>query len=308
LASLAAIGMLATAPASDAAGPMDATLIAASDGSAFRLSSIASPYVALYFIGPVDAPETMELMSNVKLGAPTRAGVAHVFISGESRDAIRRWAATPPAKEAPASIYADPEASLSKELGIGQGTTGVVVLTREGKELFRIVGGGHLEHPRFDAIAKRLDEATRAPALDEYNIPKGKSLAIEGYDPVAYFTRNKAIKGTPEIASRFRGIEYRFATPEDRAAFNADPEKYLPTYGGWCATALGAKGTKVEIDPTSFKVKGGRLFLFYKDFFSDALKDWNAHEKEWEPAADTNWKKISGEEARAPRKADPSGR
>jgi hypothetical protein len=61
---------------------------------------------------------------------------------------------------------------------------------------------------------------------------------------------------------------------------------------------MGAKGTKVEIDPTNFKVKDGRLHLFYKDFFSDALKDWNRNEKEWEPKADTNWKKTTGEDAR----------
>ena len=51
--------------------------------------------------------------------------------------------------------------------------------------------------------------------------------------------------------------------------------------------------TKVEIDPTNFKVKDGRLHLFYKDFFSDALKDWNKNEKEWEPKADANWKKTT---------------
>jgi hypothetical protein len=65
---------------------------------------------------------------------------------------------------------------------------------------------------------------------------------------------------------------------------------------------MGAKGTKVEIDPTNFKVKDGRLFLFYKGTFSDALKDWNKHEAEWEPAADRNWKKLTNEEPPKPPK------
>ena len=60
------------------------------------------------------------------------------------------------------------------------------------------------------------------------------------------------------------------------------------------------KGTKVEVDPTNFKVKEGRLHLFYKSLFGDAQKDWNQHEREWEPAADINWKKLTGEEARGP--------
>ena len=59
---------------------------------------------------------------------------------------------------------------------------------------------------------------------------------------------------------------------------------------------MGAKGTKVEISPTSFKVKDGRLFLFYKSLFSDALSDWNKHEGEWEPAADRHWKKLTNED------------
>ncbi len=134
--------------------------------------------------------------------------------------------------------------------------------------------------------------------VKDYNLPKGSRTAIEGYDPVAYFNAGKPAKGDLKITSVWQGVTYQFASKANRDLFNAEPEKYAPTYGGWCATAMGAKGTKVEIDPTNFKMKDGWLHLFYKDFFSDALKDWNKKEKEWEPKADANWKKTAGEDAR----------
>jgi hypothetical protein len=89
-------------------------------------------------------------------------------------------------------------------------------------------------------------------------------------------------------------VTYRFATEENKALFDSSPGKYLPTYGGWCATAM-AKGEKVEIDPTNFKVTNGRLFLFFKAFYANAQKDWNKDEGALTLKADANWKKLSGE-------------
>jgi YHS domain-containing protein len=117
---------------------------------------------------------------------------------------------------------------------------------------------------------------------------------LQGYDPVAYFTKNAATKGLPALHAEYQGVTYQFASLENKKAFTEHPEKYLPTYGGWCATAM-AKGEKVEIDPTNFKVTNGRLFLFFKAFYANALKDWNKDETGLMAKADANWKKISGE-------------
>jgi YHS domain-containing protein len=137
-----------------------------------------------------------------------------------------------------------------------------------------------------------------APPVDftvaqHYNLGSDK-VAISGYDPVAYFTQSKALKGRKEISASHRGVIYYFASEEDRKLFAESPEKYLPTYGGWCATAM-AKGEKVEIDPTNFKVTNGRLFLFFKAFYANAIKDWNKDEANLTVKADANWMKIAGE-------------
>ena len=132
-----------------------------------------------------------------------------------------------------------------------------------------------------------------ASPIAEYNLPADK-LALQGYDPVAYIEDGKAVKGSAEIKADHAGVHYRFATETHRSAFTNAPAKYLPTYGGWCATAM-AKGDKVEIDPTNFKVTQGRVFLFYKGFWGNARKDWDKEEAVMTKKADAAWKKISGE-------------
>ena len=132
-----------------------------------------------------------------------------------------------------------------------------------------------------------------AAAIQHYNLGADK-VAIKGYDPVGYFTQNAAVKGKKEFSSQYRGVTYFFSSDTNKKLFTAAPEKYLPTYGGWCATAM-AKGEKVEIDPTNFKITNGRLFLFFKAFYANAIKDWNKDEPGQTAKADANWKKIAGE-------------
>jgi YHS domain-containing protein len=138
-----------------------------------------------------------------------------------------------------------------------------------------------------------------APATDQpvgikqYNLDSEK-VALKGYDPVGYINDKTAVKGKKEISTEYQGVTYHFATQDNRKLFAASPEKYLPAYGGWCATAM-AKGEKVQIDPSSFKVTNGRLFLFYNGLFGNAIKDWNKDESALTAKADTQWKKISGQ-------------
>ena len=119
-----------------------------------------------------------------------------------------------------------------------------------------------------------------------------KNIAIDGYDPVAYFTQNKAIKGNKKFAVSIDGIIYYCSSQVNKDLLVKTPTKYEPQYGGWCAYAMGAKGTKVEIDPETFKIKDGKLYLFYNKTFTNTLPLWNKDEVNLKTKADENWKII----------------
>jgi YHS domain-containing protein len=125
----------------------------------------------------------------------------------------------------------------------------------------------------------------------QFNLDK-TGLAIQGYDPVAYFTSSKAVEGKKDFTLEDQGVTYRFATAADRDAFKADPAKYAPQYGGWCAYAMGASGEKVDVDPGTFKIIDGKLYLFYNHFFNNTLKTWNKDETHLKSNADKNWTKF----------------
>lgn len=114
-------------------------------------------------------------------------------------------------------------------------------------------------------------------------------LAIEGYDPVAYFTTGNAVEGSKDYAFTVDGATYRFINARNRDLFKAAPSKYRPQYGGWCAYAMGAKGEKVEVDPKTFKVLDGKLYLFYNKYFNNTLRSWNKDEANLKGKADANW-------------------
>jgi YHS domain-containing protein len=87
-------------------------------------------------------------------------------------------------------------------------------------------------------------------------------LALGGYDPVAYFTDSAAVKGSPAITMTRDGATYRFSSEAHRDMFLANPAKYVPLYGGYCAYGV-ANGHKVDVDPEAFRVYEGRLYLNY---------------------------------------------
>jgi YHS domain-containing protein len=136
-----------------------------------------------------------------------------------------------------------------------------------------------------------------SPAQDPVSIRKKQfnlesGLAIEGYDPVAYFKSNKAVKGKKELAVVHQGVTYYFATEENKELFKKNPSAYEPQYGGWCAYAMGKDGDKVSVDPGTFKILNGKLYLFYNKFFNNTLKSWNKDEANLKTSADNNWAKI----------------
>ncbi|HET9826184.1 MAG TPA: YHS domain-containing (seleno)protein [Chitinophagaceae bacterium] len=124
----------------------------------------------------------------------------------------------------------------------------------------------------------------------QFNLENG--IAISGYDPVAYFKQGKAIKGKKEFAVFFQGVTYYFASIENKDEFKKEPSVYEPQYGGWCAYAMGKDGSKVEVDPGTFKIINGKLYLYYNRFFNNTLKSWNKDEQTLKAKADVNWKKF----------------
>jgi YHS domain-containing protein len=88
-------------------------------------------------------------------------------------------------------------------------------------------------------------------------------LAVKGYDPVAYFTVGKPTPGLPEIEYEWDGHRYRFSRAEHRDLFKADPARYTPQFGNFCAMAL-SKGELVVADPENWLVSDGKLYVFGK--------------------------------------------
>ncbi|MEJ1238068.1 YHS domain-containing (seleno)protein [Chryseolinea sp. T2] len=129
----------------------------------------------------------------------------------------------------------------------------------------------------------------------QWNVDPKSHLALSGYDPVAYFKDAKAVKGQASIAAEYEGVRYQFASAAHKELFQKSPALFEPQYGGWCAYAMGAKGEKVEIDPETFKILDGKLYLFYNRFFNNTLDTWNKNEAELKANADKNWVKLTNQ-------------
>ncbi|MFV7235040.1 YHS domain-containing (seleno)protein [Flavobacterium sp. ZB4R12] len=126
--------------------------------------------------------------------------------------------------------------------------------------------------------------------LTHFNLER--KVALQGYDPVAYFKQGKAVKGKKELTASYEGITYNFSIPVNREYFLKNPLKYEPQFGGWCAYAMGDSGEKVEINPQTFKIVDEKLYLFYNAYFNNTLKIWNKEEANLKSKAENNWKKI----------------
>jgi YHS domain-containing protein len=129
-------------------------------------------------------------------------------------------------------------------------------------------------------------------ALRKKQFNLDNNIAINGYDPVSYFKAKKAVKGKKDLAVSHQGVVYYFSSVENKDEFKKNPSHYEPEYGGWCAYAMGEKGEKVSIDPETFKIVNGKLYLFYNRFFNNTLKSWNKDESGLKTAADASWKKF----------------
>jgi hypothetical protein len=89
----------------------------------------------------------------------------------------------------------------------------------------------------------------------------GKRVALQGYDPVAYFTDGRPEKGSPEFTAAFDDATYWFKSAEHRARFVADPDRYAPQFSGFCAITI-SRGAKYEADPEAWAIADGKLYVF----------------------------------------------
>lgn len=110
-------------------------------------------------------------------------------------------------------------------------------------------------------------------------------VAIQGYDPVAFFTDHKPVKGKSELTYLYHGAQYHFASKEHRDAFKAAPAKYEPAFGGYCAYGV-SRNKLVEIDVEAFQIVDGRLLLQYS---KDVRENFNKDTKGNLSKAEGNW-------------------
>lgn len=116
-------------------------------------------------------------------------------------------------------------------------------------------------------------------------------FVASGYDVVSYFD-NKPMPGKDTYIAEYEQVKFRFSSEENLKTFKANPEKYVPKYGGWCAYAIGLNGSKVTIDPKSYRIYNNELFLFYKKNRNETLQNWLKNEKELYQKAEINWPKT----------------
>jgi YHS domain-containing protein len=117
-----------------------------------------------------------------------------------------------------------------------------------------------------------------------------EGVAIKGYDPVAYFPQNKPAQGSAEFEYSWNGAKWRFANAEHRDLFRADPERYAPRYGGYCAYAVN-QGKTADIDPEPWTVFERRLYL---NLNKEVRGLWEKDIREYIRKADENWPRMLG--------------
>jgi YHS domain-containing protein len=118
----------------------------------------------------------------------------------------------------------------------------------------------------------------------------GTDLAAGGYDAVAYHTAAAPVAGKKEFATEWQGAMWQFSSAENVELFKANPEKYAPQYGGYCAYGV-AQGSAVHGDPQQWTVRDGKLYLNYD---ADVQKTWKKDEAGYITAADKMWPGVLG--------------
>ena len=125
---------------------------------------------------------------------------------------------------------------------------------------------------------------------DLVNVAGASRIALNGYDPVAFFTDAKPVIGSPFIKGSYQGTDYLFATEDHKTLFLANPEKYAPQYGGYCAYAV-SQGKTADIEPDAWTIFEGRLYL---NLNKDVQRLWERDMRDYIRMADDNWPRMLG--------------
>lgn len=135
----------------------------------------------------------------------------------------------------------------------------------------------------FAAAIATADPASAA--APEIYTGRFSSLAVGGYDPVAYFEDGAPVKGTKEFSLEHRGATWRFASAANLEKFRADPTAFAPQYGGYCAWAISRNYTAPG-NPENWTIRNGKLYLNYND---NVQSDWLKDPDGFIAKADANW-------------------
>lgn len=113
-------------------------------------------------------------------------------------------------------------------------------------------------------------------------------IGIQGYDPVAFFTEHKPVKGSPQFQSDYNGAKYWFASADDKTAFDKEPARYEPQFGGYCAYGA-SQGHRAPVKIEAWQIVNGRLLMQYD---LDVKTKFNKDQQGTLKKADQNWPGI----------------
>lgn len=119
---------------------------------------------------------------------------------------------------------------------------------------------------------------------------QSNGVAINGYDPVAYFTDGRPVEGSADHTSVYEGATFRFATADSKAMFDADPAAFAPQYGGYCAFAV-AKGYTAKTEPDAWSIHNGKLYLNFNKLIRAR---WAVSKDAFIADGDANWPAVLG--------------
>ena len=133
-----------------------------------------------------------------------------------------------------------------------------------------------------------LAAAPAVLAKDPIYTGRFSNLAVSGYDTVAYFTEGGPVKGSKDHEVEWMGAVWRFASAENKALFEASPERYAPQYGGYCAWAV-SQGKTASSEPDLWKIVDGKLYLNYSNRIQ---RRWEQDIPGFISKGDENWPKV----------------
>ena len=136
-------------------------------------------------------------------------------------------------------------------------------------------------------LLSHVAEAKEAPVYTSFF----SSVAVSGYDTVAYFTDKQPVMGDAKYKANYQGAEWQFSTAAHRDAFVAEPARYAPQYGGYCAWAV-AQGSTASADPLRWRVVNDKLYLNYD---ADVQTKWEANIPAFIQQANKNWPAVLGQ-------------